>query len=119
MTYNATPRRRFTAQQRAAFLLAHGHTCWWCKGLITDPEWDIEHILQREFFVGKEADDDANLAPIHRDPCHRAKSKADAKSRAKSNRIQKSLNPETRRQTRHPIRSRKAVWPKRSFQRQP
>lgn len=115
MTYNPTPRRRFTHEQRAAFLIKHGCTCYWCRGLITNDEWDVEHVIARELMPGKDADADDNLKPIHRKGCHTAKTALDRKLIAKSNRIRRQADPETRRTTRHPIRSRKAAWPKRAF----
>lgn len=116
MTYNVTPRRRFTKDQRAAFLIAHGCICYFCLHPIVNDEWDIEHQIARELLQGKNADADANLAPIHRKGCHPKKTALDRKLIAKSNRLQRAADPETRRQTRHPIRTRKAAWPKRAFQ---
>lgn len=90
MTYNSTPRRRFTKLQRAAFLRRHDCTCYWCSEPITDGQpWAIEHKIARELMPGKEADADHNLAPIHAHPmeCHKLKTRLDAKLIAKSNRI--------------------------------
>ena len=118
MTYNQTPRRRFTAEQRADFLMLHEYTCYWC-GQPINPNlpWDVEHVIPRELMEGKDADADHNLKPIHSHPapCHKAKTALDRKLIAKSNRIRRNANPETRRKTKNPIRSRKAAWPKRSF----
>lgn len=119
MTFNSTPRRRFNAAQRAVFLLAHGCICYWCGEPILADEFDIEHVIARELLPGKDADADENLKPIHKRPCHVEKTANDRKLIAKSNRIQRQADPETRRQTRHPIRSRKANWPKRPFQQRP
>ncbi len=118
MTYNVTSRRRFTAEQRRAFLLLHNCTCWWCgEPIAANEPWDIEHLIPRELMPGKEADADHNLRPIHSHPrtCHKIKTARDRKAIAKSNRIRRNADPETRRQTKHPIRSRKAQWPKRAF----
>lgn len=122
MTYNPTTRRRFTADQRRAFLLLHNCTCYWCREPIeANQPWDIEHVIARELMPGKDADADENLRPIHSHPrrCHKLKTALDRKLIAKSNRIRRNANPETRRTTRHPIRSRKTAWPKRSFQTRP
>lgn len=118
MTYNTTRRRKFTAEQRRAFLELHGCRCYWCgEPILPDQPFDIEHVIARELMPGKDADADENLKPIHAHPapCHKAKTALDRKLIAKSNRIRRNANPETRRQTRHPIRSRKAAWPKRPF----
>lgn len=119
MTYNHAPRRRFTAKQREAFLIAHDRICYWCGGRIeSDQPWDIEHRTAREMLPDASADADENLAPIHAHPkpCHKIKSRLDKAMIAKSNRIRRSNGPaEDRRKTKHPIRSRKAQWPKRSF----
>ena len=116
MTYNSTPRRRFTADQRRAFLILHGCRCYWCGEPIFADEFDIEHVIARELLQGKDADADENLKPIHRRPCHKEKTANDRRLIAKSNRIRRQANPETRRHTRNPIRSRKAQWPSRPFQ---
>lgn len=114
LTYNSTPRRRFTPAQRAAFLILHGSQCYWCGEPILADEFDIEHVIARELLPGKDADADDNLKPIHRRPCHPEKTAMDRKLIAKSNRIQRQANPETRRQTRHPIRSNRKL-PSRPF----
>jgi hypothetical protein len=119
MSYNETPRRRFTAEQRTAFLQLHNCTCYWCGELIAHGEpWDVEHMMPREMMPGKEADADHNLRPIHSHPkpCHKIKTARDRKVIAKSNRIRRASDPETRRQSKNPIRSRKAAWPKRAFE---
>lgn len=105
MTYNPTPRRRFTADQRRTFLLLHNCTCYWCLEPILADEFDIEHVIARELMPGKDADADDNLKPIHKRPCHVEKTANDRKLIAKSNRIRRNADPETRRTTRHPIRN--------------
>jgi hypothetical protein len=110
MTYNTTPRRRFTKMQRMAFLLQHHFKCYWCGKVISSADpWDIEHLIPRELMPGTEADDDDNLAPIHSHPwtCHKEKSKRDKALIAKSNRIRREHGPaEQRKKTKHPIRGR-------------
>lgn len=119
MTYNQAPRRRFTPKQREAFLIAHNCTCYWCnRAILPGQPWDIEHKTPREMLPDASVDDDENLAPIHSHPdtCHKIKTAADRKIIAKSNRIRRSNGPaEDRRKTKHPIRSRKAQWPRRAF----
>lgn len=105
MTYNVTPRKPLKSAQRLAFLLAHDSQCYWCIKPISDDLWDDEHVLARE--LGG-SDDMDNRKPIHRLPCHKAKTALDRKLIAKSNRIRKKisgLDPITRK-PKQPIRSR-------------
>ena len=98
--------------RRARIFLAHGGICWLCKlKIAADAPYDIDHQVSRE--LGG-SDEDDNLAPAHKD-CHKAKTKADVKAIAKSNRIIRKANPETRKKTKHPIQSRKTAWAKRKF----
>jgi len=98
--------------KRARIFLAHDGVCWLCKAKIgADEAYDIDHQVSRE--LGG-SDDDDNLAPAHKQ-CHKAKTVADVKAIAKSNRIRRQADPETRRQTKHPIRSGPTNWPKRAF----
>lgn len=70
-------------------------------------------MVSRELGGSDEID---NLAPAHRDPCHRNKTKGDVKAIAKSNRIRRNLDPETRKKSKNPIPKPKTYkWPKRSF----
>lgn len=127
MTYNSTPRRRFTKLQRAAFLHRHNATCHWCREPITEGQpWVVEHLVPRELMADGRADEDGNLAPIHAHPlpCHKEKSRLDIKMISKSNRIRKNegLDPVTRK-PRPKMKSRNAFgqpgqkrpWPKRPF----
>lgn len=103
MTFNTAPRRPLTKKQRPLFLLEHGSCCYWCGLPITDDLWDDEHELARE--LGG-SDEMSNRKPIHRNPCHKAKTARDRRLIAKSNRIRKKhgLDPVTRR-PKPPIRS--------------
>ncbi len=95
MTYNNAPRKPL-GRRRAAFLLEHGSICYWCGEAILDDLWDDEHVLARE--LGG-TDDMDNRRPIHRLPCHKAKTALDRKLIAKGNRIRKKisgLDPVTR-----------------------
>jgi 5-methylcytosine-specific restriction endonuclease McrA len=116
MSYNQAKRPSFSKAQRAAFIAKHGRICHWCLKPISEAEkWQVEHVIPRELMPGREADDPSNLKPIHADPCHKAKSALDIKLISKSNRIRRQADPETRRQTKHPIRSGPPNWPKRAF----
>lgn len=111
MSY-APKRPSMSAAKRARIFLAHAGVCWLCKlKIAADEAYDIDHQVSRE--LGG-SDDDDNLAPAHKD-CHRAKTSQDQKAIAKSNRIRRDLDPETRRKSKHPIKSRKTAWPKRPF----
>ncbi len=112
MTYNTKRRPKMTAKQRAVFLDMHNARCCWCGDAITDDAWDVEHELARELGGSDEPD---NLRPIHRDPCHRAKTAIDIKAIAKSNRIRRANGPAEQRKKKQPIRTRATKWPKRSF----
>lgn len=128
VTYNTTKRRRFTKQQRQAFLLSHGSRCYWCGEPITEGQpWAIEHKIPRELMPGKEADADHNLAPIHSHPmdCHKIKTRIDIKAISKSNRIRKNegfdevtRKPPPRMKGRSTFGrpGQKRPWPKRPFQ---
>jgi len=112
MSY-AAKRPSMTKAKRARIFVAHDGVCWLCKCKIGAAElYDIDHQVSRE--LGG-SDDDDNLAPAHKD-CHKAKSKLDVAMIAKSNRLQRAADPETRRKTKHPIRSRKTPWASRPFQ---
>lgn len=111
MSY-AAKRPSISKAKRARIFLAHDGICWLCKVKIgPDEAWDCDHQIARE--LGG-SDDDDNLAPAHKD-CHKAKTKADVKAIAKSNRIRRNLDPATRKRTKNPIPKRKDPWPKRGF----
>lgn len=108
MSY-APKRKAISKAKRAQIFLHHGGICWLCKIKIgADEAYDIDHQVSRE--LGG-SDEDDNLAPAHKD-CHKDKTKADVKAIAKSNRIRRDLNPETRRKSKRPIPSR--PFPKQS-----
>lgn len=108
MSY-AGKRPSISKAKRARIFLAHDGVCWLCKLKIgADEPYDIDHQVSRE--LGG-SDEDDNLAPAHKD-CHKAKTKADVKAIAKSNRIRRNLDPETRRKSKRPIVSR--PFPKQS-----
>lgn len=104
MSYNQTPRRKFSQKQRAEFFLLHKGICYWCQmKILPGEDFDVEHVVARELMSGKEADADENLRPIHRHSCHKKKTAQDKASIAKSNRIRRQLDPETRRISKHKL----------------
>ena len=110
MSY-APKRPAIGKSRRARIFLDHDGICWLCKLKIgSEQAYDIDHQVSRE--LGG-SDDDDNLAPAHKD-CHRTKTKEDVRLIAKSNRIRRNADPETRRQTKHPIRSNRKL-PSRPF----
>lgn len=119
MTYNTKPRRRFTAEQREAFLEVHGRVCIVClEPILPGQPWDIEHGIARELLApDADPDGDWNLGPIHSHParCHKIKTARDRKLIAKSNRIRRNLDPVTRKRSRKPILHRKGSIPSRPF----
>lgn len=110
----APKRPAISKEKRTRIFLAHGGICWICRLKIMPYEpFDIDHQVSRE--LGG-SDDDDNLAPAHKTPCHRDKSKQDVAMIAKSNRIRRNLDPETRRKTRHPIpKPKNFKWASRPF----
>ena len=104
----AGPRKPLTGAKRAAFFEAHGGVCYLCGEKITAGEpWDDEHVIDR----WTSADDSLeNRRPAHRDTCHKAKTAADAKPRAKIKRI--IAREDGTRRLRKPIPQRKDPWPK-------
>ena len=104
MSY-APKRKSISKKKRIEIFLAHGGICWICKLKIgADEPFDIDHQIAREL-MGEGADEDYNLAPAHK-PCHKAKTKVDVKAIAKSNRIRRAIDPETRKKSKKPIVSR-------------
>lgn len=120
MSY-APKRKSISKKKRAEIFLAHDGVCWLCREKITDGLYDIDHQIAREI-MGEGADEDSNLAPAHK-LCHREKTKDDVKAIAKSNRIRRQANPETRRMAKKPLISApfqkpttKRSWPKRPME---
>lgn len=117
MTYNTARRKPLRGAARQAFLEAHDCRCCWCGDkILPGQEWDDEHELARE--LGG-SDDMSNRRPIHRDPCHKAKTAMDRKLIAKGNRVRKKisgLDPITRRPPRPIPRPKNYRWAKRPMQ---
>lgn len=124
MSYNEFKRRSFSKKQREAFIAKHERICHWCLKRIEEGEgWDIEHIIARELMGGKEADADANLAPIHRLVCHPAKTAMDKRMITKSNHVRAKHNTDgTPSKVRTKVPQRKNAWPAKGtvkFQKKP
>lgn len=81
--YYVEPRKRLTDKRRLQLFLEHNGVCCICGQKIVAATWIVEHVnpLWRD---GK--NDQDNLAPAHTD-CARAKTKTEAKDRAKGRRI--------------------------------
>lgn len=96
------PRRPKVSKKDRIFVFERaGGRCYLCGEVIVGP-YQIDHELARE--LGG-SDDVSNLRPAHPD-CHRAKSKADVKLIAKSNRIRRANGPVEQRKRKTPIRTR-------------
>lgn len=109
MSY-AAKRPSISKAKRARIFLAHNGVCWLCKCKIGATEaFDIDHQVAREL-MGEGADEDSNLAPAHKE-CHKAKTKSDVAMIAKSNRIRRKADPETRKRGK-PIPKPSNPWPK-------
>lgn len=109
MSY-APKRKSISQNKRAQLFMDHGGICWLCKVKIgADELYDIDHQVAREL-MGEGADDDSNLAPAHKE-CHKSKTKSDVKAIAKSNRIIRKANPETRK-VKPKIPNRPNAWGK-------
>lgn len=108
----APKRKAISKKTRAIIFQRDNGICWICKGKIgATEEWDADHMLSRELGGSDETE---NLAPAHRDPCHRQKTKEDVRLIAKSNRIRRQLDPETRRISKHKLPKGRAI-PSRPF----
>lgn len=77
------------AQKRRAWEAAGG-ICWLCTKPVpqTGHEVQYDHRHQRALSAD---DSDDNLAPLHTEPCHRLKTAADARTRAKVYRVKKKF----------------------------
>lgn len=107
MSY-APKRKSISKKIRALIFERDKGICWLCKTKIKDNQpWDADHMVSRE--LGG-ADAIENLAPAHRDPCHRNKSKQDVAMIAKSNRIRRANGPVELRKKRKAIPKRKNPW---------
>lgn len=80
-----------TKARRARVFLAHKGVCELCGEKIVGP-YEIEHRIS--WWISKD-DSDANLYPCHV-ACHKPKTKADAKTRAKVKRLIRKESPDSR-----------------------
>lgn len=100
---DGTPRGHVSqALKRRVWEAADG-LCMWCDGEVpvAGPEVDYDHRIP--LALGG-ADDETNLAPIHRRPCHKEKTVLDVRMIAKAKR-QRRLIAE-RRKSKRPIQGR-------------
>lgn len=82
------PRRKLTANDKAAILARYQHRCGICREAFADgAEIDFDHEIPLEI-GGK--DDASNMQPVHR-ACHKVKTARDAKLIAKSRRIRAKM----------------------------
>ena len=82
---DATPRRAMTDNRKArAYALAEG-VCWWCRKPVAKGEAQYDHRIP--VWLGGKDDDGPNVAPLHADPYHKAKTRKDAAIRAKTKRV--------------------------------
>lgn len=91
----ATPRRAMTEARKRRIWEREKGKCWMC-GKVTEmlgPSVRYDHRIPIEL---SGSEDDSNVFPLHREPCDRIKTKADANKIAKMRRLRKKENPETR-----------------------
>lgn len=97
----ATPRKAMGKARRARIFLAHHGICGCCTKKILGP-YEIDHIVA--LGIGG-PDIDANCHPLCEE-CHKPKTKSDKGKIAKVKRLIRDGDPETRKATKRPIRSR-------------
>lgn len=82
-----TVRRSLSSQARARVFLGADGRCHVCtRKIAPGEEWEVEHVVPLS--MGG-ADTPANMHPAHRD-CHRPKTAAEARVRAKADRAGKA-----------------------------
>lgn len=86
------PRRAMTSARKARIHASRNGVCWLCGKPVpvSGPDVRFDHKLPLE--LGG-SDDDANIWPIHREPCDRLKTQADAKRIAKMRRQARMQEP--------------------------
>ncbi len=91
--FEADKRRGMTPARKARIHAAWGGVCWFCRLPVPmdGPGVEYDHVTQL-WMKGSDADED--IGPIHADPCHKLKTKADAGSRAKVKRLHKKATGE-------------------------
>jgi 5-methylcytosine-specific restriction endonuclease McrA len=106
-TVEATPRKRLTFWQKVD-VLKRQH--YWCAtvgcittiGLSGGAPAEFDHVLPLE--LG--GDDDLDNVQALCIPCHKAKTREDIKRIRKAARLRRDADPETRRKSPRPLRSR-------------
>lgn len=66
--------------KRERVALRYGHHCAACGLILLKGRWECDHIVPRE---QGGSNDESNLQPLCKVPCHRAKTDAEAAARAK------------------------------------
>lgn len=91
----ATPRGPISEARKKRIWEREGGKCWMCGQVtaMTGSTVRYDHRIPLEL---SGTDDDSNIFPLHREPCDRIKTKADAAKIAKMRRLRKKRDPETR-----------------------
>jgi 5-methylcytosine-specific restriction endonuclease McrA len=91
----ATPRKAMSDARKRRIWEREGGKCWMCGQVtaMTGPEVRYDHRIPIEL---SGSEDDSNVFPLHREPCDRIKTKADAAKIAKMRRLRKKRDPDTR-----------------------
>lgn len=79
-------RRSMTEPRKVRIHAANGGKCWMCGFAVdvTGPSVEYDHRVS----LGLGGHDvDENLSPLHADPCHKLKTRADKASQAKAKRL--------------------------------
>lgn len=87
---NGTKRGAVTDAMKVRTWAAADGLCMWCQTSIAcmDPGTDYDHRVPLAL---NGADDEANIAPIHKRPCHREKTGEDIRRIAKAKRQRKLI----------------------------
>jgi len=72
-------RGRAWMAKRERVALRHGYRCAACGLVLMKGMWECDHIIPRE---KGGSNDESNLQPLCKDPCHAAKTALEASSRA-------------------------------------
>ena len=73
-------RGRAWMAKRERVALRFGYSCAACGVMLTPGKWECDHIVPRE---QGGSNNESNLQPLCKDPCHAAKTAAEAAKRAK------------------------------------
>ena len=97
----ATPRLSMSPARRARILAMYGHVCA-VEGCGETQGLELDHVIPLEL-GGQDAD--FNIEP-RCTSCHKVKTARDRKAIAKAARLRRQADPETRRRSPRPLRSR-------------